>query len=51
LLPASPGHQPQHWNIARIKCLQKLRIRASLRVTINCKQDGVFQVMLKSEEV
>jgi len=22
LLPASPGHQPQHWNIARIECLQ-----------------------------
>jgi len=29
----------------------ELRIHASLRFTINCKQDEEFQVMLKSEEM
>jgi len=30
MLACSSKHQPQRWNVARIKCLQKCKIRASL---------------------
>jgi len=41
----------QCWNIARIECLQNCKIRASLTVTVGCKQDGELHVLISSDEM